>query len=505
MSGTVIVGGVGLFLLACISIGLYMARNVDGDSVNFIVAGRGLILPIVAATLMAQSLDANATLGNTDLAAEFGFWAGAALPVGLASCLIICGLFFAKPLNRMNLMTLPDFFREKYGRTVEIFASIVTSLSFTILLAGNLVAGGFLFETFLGTSYVTGIIILGLIILLYTLAGGLYAVAYTDIIQAGVAFVGSVALLVWVAVNFGISIPSGAGPGATEQLTDPEAGAVINWATIVALAFGNLVALDFNERVLAADSPATAQKACFGAAIGTLMIGIPFSIVALMAPDILAQSGVEAGDTPVLYALMQDVVPTSLAVLVIAGVIGASLSTGDGAVLATSSVVARNIAGIRVEETDYDATQMDKLLLFTRIVAVPIAIIGAFFAIRLPETGLLLVLAFDISLAGVAIPYILGMYWSYANKPAALAAIVTGATSRISLFVLMPETYGLENTLFYIPNDVFTVAFDGYPTFLCALLSLGVFVTVAVVTQESSTPTPVESVGYEVGSASEDD
>ncbi len=203
--------------------------------------------------------------------------------------------------------------------------------------------------------------------------------------------------------------------------------------------------------------------------------------------------------------MMQDVLPASLAVLVLAGVIGASLSTGDGAVLATSSVIARNIAGIRVEETETEATQMDKLLLFTRVVAVPIAIIGAFFAIRLPETGLLLVLAFDISLAGVAIPYILGMYWSKANTPAALAAILAGATSRIGLFLLMPETYGLENTLLYIPNDVFTVAFDGYPTFLCALLSLGVFVTVAMVTQESSTPTPVDSVGYEVSSASDDD
>ncbi len=224
MSGTIIVGGVAIFLLVCISIGLYMARNIDGDSVNYIVAGRGLILPIVAATLMAQSLDANATLGSTDLSAEFGFWAGAALPVGLAACLIICGLFFAKPLNRMNLMTLPDFFREKYGRSVEIFASLVTSLSFTILLAGNLVAGGFLFQTFLGTTYTTGIVILGVIILLYTLTGGLYAVAYTDIIQAGVAFVGSVGLLMWVGLNYGLIIPEGMGPGATEQLTDPEAG-----------------------------------------------------------------------------------------------------------------------------------------------------------------------------------------------------------------------------------------------------------------------------------------
>ena len=490
MSGPLIIAGVAAFLGTCIAIGLYMARNIDGDSENYIVAGRGLILPILAATLMAQSLDANATLGNTDLAADFGFWAGAALPVGLAACLIICGLFFAKPLNRMNLMTLPDFFRRRYGRSVEIFASAVTCLSFTILLAGNLVAGGYLFETFLGTSYVTGILLLGSIILVYTLTGGLFAVAYTDIIQAAVALLGSLALIGWIAATYGLHVPDGMGPTGTAQLTDPDAGAVINWAQIVALAFGNLVALDFNERVLSAESPETARRACFSAAVGTLLIGIPFSLVALSAPEILAQAGVEADGVPVLYALMQDVVPTGLAVLVLAGVIGASLSTGDGAVLATSSVIARNVAGIRVEETSYDATQMDKLLLVTRIIAVPIAMIGAFFAIQLPETGLLLVLAFDISLAGVVVPYVLGMYWSKANTPAALAAIVAGAASRIGLFVLMPETYGLENTLLYVPNDVFTAAFDGYPTFICLGISLALFVAIAQLTHESDAPTP---------------
>lgn len=490
MSGAVIIGGVAAFLLVCTTIGLYMARNVDGESENFIVAGRGLILPIVAATLMAQSLDANATLGNTDLASEFGFWAGAALPVGLAACLIICGLFFAKPLNRMNLMTLPDFFRRRYGRSVEIVASMVTVLSFTILLAGNLVAGGFLFETFLGTSYVTGIAILGVIILLYTLTGGLFAVAYTDIIQASVALLGSLALLGWVLANYGLTVPDGMGPTATAQLTDPGAGAMINWAQIVALAFGNLVALDFNERILSAESPETAQRACFGAAVGTLLIGIPFSLVALSAPEILAQTGVEADGVPVLYALLEDVVPAGLAVVVLAGVIGASLSTGDGAVLATSSVIARNIAGIRVEETGYDATQMDKLLLVTRVIAVPIAVIGAVFAVRLPETGLLLVLAFDISLAGVVVPYVLGMYWSKANTPAALAAIATGAVTRIGFFVLMPETYAMENTLLYVSNGVFDGTFDGYVTFISLGLALLVFVTTAYVTHESDTPAP---------------
>ena len=76
--------GIITFLLGTLGIGVWASKQIQGDSVNFLVAGRGLTLPLAAATLMAQSVDSNATLGNTDLAAEFGFWAGAALPIGLS-------------------------------------------------------------------------------------------------------------------------------------------------------------------------------------------------------------------------------------------------------------------------------------------------------------------------------------------------------------------------------------------------------------------------------------
>lgn len=133
--------GILIFLFATVGIGIWAAKQVKGDSENYLVAGRGLVLPLAAATLMAQSVDSNATLGNTDLTAEFGFWAGASLPIGLALCLFLTALFFAKPMNRMGLITLPDFYRVKYNRPTEVVASFLMVLSFSFLLAGNLVAG----------------------------------------------------------------------------------------------------------------------------------------------------------------------------------------------------------------------------------------------------------------------------------------------------------------------------------------------------------------------------
>ena len=494
---SVILYGIAAIIVTMLGIGFYVARKVKGDSVNYIVAGRGLILPLAAATLMAQSLDSNATLGNTDLVASFGFWAGAALPVGLALCLFLTGLFFAKPMNRMNLTTLPDFYRRKYGRTAEVLASIIMSIAYAFLLAGNLVAGGFLFEIFVGTSFQVGVFLIAALVLAYTVAGGLFSVAYTDFLQAGVAFVGSIALIVFVTTQYGITIPEGMGPTNVGQLTDPSQGAYINLATIVALGLGDIVAIDFMERVFAADSPETARKACFIGATGTLIIGVPFSVVALSANPILASLGVEAGNQAVLYALLQNAVPPWLGALVIAGILAASFSTSDGAILGTSAVIARNIGNIRVDEStavatdggsddDLLDTESDRLLTVTRLMSIPITLLGIFFAIRVSATGMLLVLAFDIMLAGAFVPLVLGLYWSeMANTPPALASMVGGSATRLILFVLVPTTYAYENTLLYIENDIFTASFDGLPTFIAAAVSLVAFVVVAYATKDS--------------------
>jgi hypothetical protein len=166
-----IILGVGVGVLAVVLIGLSVARKVGGDCTNFLVAGRTLALPLTAAGLMGQAVDTNATLGNTDLSAAGGFWAGASLPIGLALCLVLTGLFFAKRMNSMKLLTIGDFYRRRYGRGVEVAASLMMIFSFCILLAGNLVAGGFLFERFLGTSYAFGVLLIVGVVLVYTAAG----------------------------------------------------------------------------------------------------------------------------------------------------------------------------------------------------------------------------------------------------------------------------------------------------------------------------------------------
>ena len=483
MNEKILFWGIVVFLVATLVIGMWAAKQIKGDSENYLVAGRGLILPLAAATLMAQSVDSNATLGNTDLAAEFGFWAGASLPLGLALCLFLTALFFAKPMNRMGLITLPDFYRIKYNRLTEFVASLIMVFSFAFLLAGNLVAGGYLFQSFLGTSYIGGVILIAIVVFIYTASGGLFAVAYTDFIQVIIAFLGSISLFIFISTQFNLEIPAGTGPMALSQLTSVDNGAAVNWATLLALGLGDIVAIDFMARVFASESPETAQRACFIGSLGTVIIGVPFSLIALTGGEILQQAGLTlTAGQPLLYEMLEEVVPPALGLLLIAAILSASLSTADGAILGTSSVMAHNILGIRHEE--HHEGRADTLLLITRVMAFVITVLGVFFAIKVPETAILLLLAFDLGFAGLLIPLAGGLYWPKATWVGALACIILGTSTRLIFFVLMPTCFGIENTLLYIPNPIFTPEFDGFPTLISPLIGLTAFIICSRVTQK---------------------
>ncbi|WP_448006337.1 sodium:solute symporter family protein [Agromyces bauzanensis] len=474
-----IILGVGLTVLVVLIVGIAVARKIDGDSANYLVAGRRLGVPLVAVSLTAAAVDANATVGNTDLTSQFGFWAGASLAIGLAICLLLTGLFLAKPMNRMKLFTLADYFRIRYGRTTEVLASALMLLSFTTLLAGNLVACGYLLERFANVPYEWGVIVSVALVLAYTIAGGLFSDAYTAVIQTAITVVAAIALFWWVAVSFGIVVPPGMGPFDVGQLTDPAQGAPINWATLIALGIGDIVAIDFMQRIFGAKSPEVARRACFIGAAGTAVIGTLFALVALSASAVL---GITVEDGPVLFTLLDEYAPPLLAILVLSGIVAASFSTASGAILATSAIAVRNIFNVRRVVSG----GADPLLRWTRLAMIPIVVIGSFLAIRVSQTGILLTLAFDLMLACLAAPFILGVFWKRPGVVAALASVIAGFAVRMVFLVLTPTLYGVPNDLLYVENTLIGADFDGWATLVAAAVGFGTYALVGFARQRSA-------------------
>ncbi len=433
-----------IFMTISLAIGLYTYTQVRGSSKNYTVCNKAMPFIVIGTALMAQAVDGNATLGNVSMTWATGFWAGVMIPIGLAISLFFVGRFLAAPLNKMDLLTLPEFFYRRYDKQTEALTSALTIVCFTIVIAGNLSAVAWIFSVVSGLSYGASLVITTTIIVVYTMAGGLFAAIWTDFFQIHVAlvgFVGSAGFILW---KYGLGDLLAKVPAERldfRGITSIEHGAMINWAAMISLAFGNAMALDFMERVFAANSPRTAQRACYYAGVQTMVIGLCASLLGLAAISLVPTVG---DSRMVLPTLASEHLPYWLGVLVFVGVLGASMSTANGAMLVISVVLARNV----YQRWSKAAVNDSLMLLLSRILAIPTAIAGAWVAYVRPEPGILLVIAFDIVFAGCVAPLVLGVYWRKATASAAKASILVGTALRVLChFYLPPTLAGLDTLL----------------------------------------------------------
>ena len=476
-----IIAGVTVFLAITLAIGILTVRFVQGSSRRYIVAGKTLPLFFVGTMLAAQSIDGNSSLGNAGLVYDFGFWAGATIPIGLGICLILTGLLFGRPLNKMSLLTLPDFYYRRYGSRVEGLSGILMMISFVVLVAGNFAASGFILERVFGVDFLWAMLIAAAIVLTYTAFGGLFSCAYTDIFQIYIAIFAFWAAFIYFAT--GQAGPSwgdyinGLPDGYLDLsgLTDKDNGALINWATILALGLGDLVALDFMERVFAARDGRTASRGAYWGAGLTLLTVVPTAFMGIFAVSLIP----EIDSSFLVYPeLAINHVPTWLGILMLAGVLGASMSTANGGILAISAVISRNLIQRDIMGEILRKPHMGnrRLLITTRLFLVPV-VGGAFYlAYQVPQPGKYLILAFDIVFAGCLVPLMLGLFWSKANTPAALAAIVIGSLSRLI-------GYFYFNEIWFSPSEN-ALSWAGIETMIPPAISLVVFVSVALLTQK---------------------
>jgi SSS family solute:Na+ symporter len=452
------------FLAVSLTVGTLTSRLVKKSSRRFMVAGKSLPLFFVGTMLAAQAIDGNSSLGNASLVYQFGFWAGAAIPIGLGVCLILTGTVYGKRLNRMSMLTLPDFYYRRFGNAAEGISGVLMMISFIVLVAGNFAASGFILSTVLGIDFIWAMLIAAIIVLIYTYAGGLFSSAYTDIFQIYLAIGAFWAAFIFFAAGLsGVDFVTILGNAPPEYLDlsglfDIGNGALLNWGGILALALGDLVALDFMERVFAAKDGKTAQRGALMGGALTLSTVVPTSMIGIIALYFLPNIG---DPFTVFPELAINHMPFAIGVAMLMGVLGASMSTANGGLLAISSVMSRNIIQRDILKRVLKRPGLDdrRLLMTTRIFTIPMMIAAFVLAYLLPQPGIYLILAFDIVFAGAWAPLTLGLFWKKANMPAALASLIVGSALRLVMFFVTPIEYAGIDTM--IPPVVSFVLFIG--------------------------------------------
>jgi len=443
-----LVGFVILYLLASIGIGLYAATRVK-NSTDYVAAGRHLPLYIVIATVFATWFGSETVLG---ISATFlqegmrGLWSD---PVGAALCLILVGLFFARRLYRLNLVTLGDYYRTRYGRTVEILCSAAIIASYLGWVSAQINALGLVFNILSQGSISNshGMLIGAAIVLVYTLYGGMWSVALTDFFQMTIIIIG-LFYIAWVVADMagGVGAVVAHAEAAGKFNFWPElsfADLMAFLAGILTMGFGSIPQQDVFQRVNSARNEKTAVRgSIIGGSAYLLFAFVPIFIAysaSLIDPDLVAtRLAIEdpmQGSQQIMPQLILQRVPVFAQVLFFGAVLSAIMSTASGTLLAPSVTLSENVLrGTFKNMTD------KQFLTMTRVVVVVFAVVVTLNAVNTDDSIHGMVeKAYKVTLAMAFVPLAFGLYWKRATTQGALASIILGLVVWMGLEIIDPE------------------------------------------------------------------
>ena len=437
---------VALYLVVTVAVGLWAARRVHNTR-DYVVAGRSVPLYMSTALVFATWFGAETVLGVSATFLKDGLRGVVADPFGFSFCLVLIALFFARPFYRMNLLTIGDFYRQRYNKPVEVATSICITLSYLGWLAAQFTALGVVFHTLsAGAIPLPWGIVLGTgVVLLYTLFGGMWSVAYTDVLQSAIIIVGMIYLaflLGGAAGGFDRVMAHAAEAGKFQFWPKLEARDVLAFlAAFLTASLGSIPQQDVFQRTTAAKDSDTAVRSCLlGGLIYFCMAFVPIFLAysALLIDPKMVQpllAGEQNENQLILPNLILAHTPLFAQVMFFGALLSAIMSTASGALLAPSSLFTENVLRPFV-----GALGERQLLLVMRLVVVIFGLAVMVFALASDASIYQMVQnAYKVTLVSAFAPLVLGLFWRRSTTAGAIASVVSGLGSWLVMELAAPE------------------------------------------------------------------
>ncbi|WP_164886809.1 sodium:solute symporter family protein [Piscinibacter defluvii] len=454
-----------LYMAVTIAIGLIAARRVH-NSKDYLVAGRSLPLYMNVATVFATWFGAETVLAVSATFAKDGLNGIPGDPFGASVCLVLAALLFARLFYRMNLLTIGDFYKHRYGKFVEVLTSLAITASYLGWTSAQMTALGLVIHVLSGGAVeLNHAILIGAgIVLVYTIFGGMWSVAFTDLFQTVVIVIG----LTLVAVVVG-DMAGGAGKVISQAAADgklamfpAEMDAAAYWAmagAFFAFAFGSIPQQDVFQRMTSAKNEKTAVRGTIlGGVIYFCFAFVPIFIgYAALVADSSLKELFDSDDARQIQRILPDLVlgkmPVWAQVMFFGALLSAILSTASGALLAPTAIFTENVLRPFVPHMG------DRQFLLTlRIILVTFCACALLFAVNSKSTMYEMVQnAYNVTLVGAFVPLVAGAYWKKASTQGALAAIVFGVGAWLGATVLAPEAMVPPNLVGLFASAIFMV------------------------------------------------
>ena len=426
------------YLLVTIAIGLVAAKRVK-NTADFAVAGRKLPLFMIVTTTFATWFGSETVLGIPAKFVEEGLGGVVEDPFGAGFCLILVGMFFAARLYRMNLLTISDYYRVRYGRSIEVICSLFIMLSYLGWVSAQVTALGLVFNVLSdgAISVPLGMALGVASILAYTLFGGMWSVAVTDFIQMIILVIGLLILAAFASNQAG---------GADQVMALAVSRDMFNFfpeptwheiiffvAAAITMMLGSIPQQDVFQRVMSANSEKAATRGpVIGGALYIVFAFIPMFLVtsALVVMPERTTELLQDDPQKVLPTLVMGYMPFFMQVVFFGALLSAIKSTASATLLAPSVTFVENIwRQFRPRVSDRQE------LLTMRITVLVFSILVLIYSIRMEGTSIYEMVsgAYQVTLVGAFVPLVFGLYWKRATTQGAIFSIVLGCLSWLLL------------------------------------------------------------------------
>jgi len=388
------------------------------------LAGRSLPLGLSSAALFAIWFGSETVFGASSQFLKEGLYGVIEDPFGASLCLVLFGMFFARKLYTMNLLTLGDFFKERFGKKTELVASLFLAPPYVGYIAAQFVAMGLILSVVTGLEIWQGVLISACVVTFYTYIGGMWAISVTDFIQSTIIVSG----LLILAITMGYK----AGGVATVLKDIPRENLqflpkfefkeiVLYLAAWSVLGLGSIPSQDVFQRVMSSGSVTTAVRSCYIAALLYLTVAMLPLFISVCIKHLYPLQ--LTGDTQLtLPHMVLEHTGLPVQILFFGSLLSAIMSTSSSAILAPSAIFSENFVKPLVGQKFTD----QQLLMVTRISVLAISLIATVMACMRSNIYELVGESSVLSLVSLFAPLVFGLYWKRSSSTGALISMVSG-------------------------------------------------------------------------------
>lgn len=441
-----------VYVVGCLSAGLWMRRFIRGVE-DFTIAGREVHVNLGIASLAATEMGLVTVMYTAQLGFEKGF-SGEIIGVIMAAAFLVVGMtgFVIKPLRDAGVMTIPELFEKRFGHKVRWLAGVFVALGGLLNMGIFLRLGGdfLVHATGMPASWLESVMtVLLILVLLYTVLGGMLSVLVTDYLQFLLVGIGIVTTSIMVLVNIGwsnlittLQKTWEASGGTAPHPFNPAHPSSFGWGYLIWMFIFQLAVVTTWQttisRVLATKDAKTATKMYRRVSyyfVGRFLLPGMWGIAAFVYFQ--QHGGLPAGlnSMTAMPRYLSVVLPVGLMGILVAAMIAAEMSTISGYMLTWATVIYNDIITPVLRKPLSNSGR----ILLTRVILLGIAIFLLFFGLwyQLPgDAWTFLAVTGNIYLASVFTLLIAGLYWPRANSVGAYAALVLGAIGPLTFLVV---------------------------------------------------------------------